>query len=88
MIDIKLSELLLKYRADRPDEWTMDDFVRSAEKQEKRIKELESEFMQLFAKARDVADLFNDYEAYSEKADEALEELQVEIGGHEDKPYY
>tara|TARA_R110000851_G_scaffold115283_2_gene241098 strand:- start:49 stop:348 length:300 start_codon:yes stop_codon:yes gene_type:complete len=37
----KLGIQLQNYRADRPDEWTMDEFTRSAEATALRIKELE-----------------------------------------------
>ena len=37
-----LSEDLKYWRAERPDEWTMDDFIRKAEALEKQLKEKES----------------------------------------------
>lgn len=37
----KLGISLQMYRADRPDEWAMDDFTRLAEKMQARIVELE-----------------------------------------------
>ena len=37
----KLGISLQMYRADRPDEWAMDDFTRLAEKMQSRIVELE-----------------------------------------------
>ena len=50
MIDYKLSEVITSYRTDRPDEWSMDIFIRGAEKLEAerdalqaRIKQLEAE---------------------------------------------
>ena len=32
-----LSELLKLWRAERPDEWTMDEFIREAERMEKQL---------------------------------------------------
>lgn len=40
---IKLSERIRLSRADRPDEWSMDDYSREAKKLEDRIAELEEE---------------------------------------------
>jgi hypothetical protein len=37
-----LTEQLKYWRAERPDEWIMDDFIRKAEKLTKRVNELES----------------------------------------------
>jgi len=34
---MKLSEQLRAFRADRPDEWTMDNFIRCAENLENRL---------------------------------------------------
>jgi len=41
MSELKLSEKLQRYRTDRPDEWTMDEFTRDALKLEAKIAELE-----------------------------------------------
>ena len=35
MAELKLSEDMMKWRAERPDEWTMDRFIRAAEKLER-----------------------------------------------------
>ena len=37
-----LSELLKLWRAEKPDEWTMDEFIREAEKMEKQIQNTSS----------------------------------------------
>lgn len=37
-----LSELLKLWRAERPDEWTMDEFIREAEKMEKQLQNTSS----------------------------------------------
>ena len=37
-----LSELLKFWRAERPDEWTMDEFIREAERMEKKIQNTSS----------------------------------------------
>ena len=34
---MKLSERMREFRSDRPDEWTMDDFIREAEKLESAL---------------------------------------------------
>lgn len=34
---MKLSEKLQNYRSDRPDEWTMDEFIRDAKELEKQV---------------------------------------------------
>jgi hypothetical protein len=39
----ELSESLRYWRADRPDEWTMDEFIRAAEKLERENIELKKE---------------------------------------------
>jgi len=39
---MKLSEQLKRGRIDRPDEWTMDRYIRKAEEAEKAIRELVS----------------------------------------------
>jgi hypothetical protein len=41
----KLGIQLQNYRADRPDEWNMDEFTRSAEAMALRIKELEADLV-------------------------------------------
>jgi hypothetical protein len=38
---LKLSEDLKKWRAERPDEWTMDRFIEKAEELEKSLKAIE-----------------------------------------------
>jgi len=38
---MKLSEELEKWRADRPDEWKMDEFIRNADALEKQLAELQ-----------------------------------------------
>ena len=43
----KLSEILFLSRTNRPDEWSMDDYTRQAEKLEGRIKELDEELTDL-----------------------------------------
>ena len=35
--DIPLSEDLRYWRAERPDEWTMDEFIRKAEELERKV---------------------------------------------------
>ena len=40
---MKLSEIIHAYRAGRPDEWTLDEWVKKATVLEKRIAELEKE---------------------------------------------
>ena len=40
---MNLSEIIHAYRADRPDEWTLDEWVKKATVLEKRIAELEKE---------------------------------------------
>jgi len=40
MKKIKLSEDIKYWRAERPDEWTMDEFVRAAQKLERELSEL------------------------------------------------
>ena len=37
-----LSELLKLWRAERPDEWTMDEFIREAERMEKKLQNTSS----------------------------------------------
>jgi len=51
---IKLSETLQKYRADRPDEWTMDEFIRSA-------KTLEANENQVSISDEEISDKIEDY---------------------------
>ena len=41
-IKSELGKQLQNYRTDRPDEWTMDEFTREAEKMQARIVELEA----------------------------------------------
>ena len=43
MKKIKLSEDIKYWRAERPDEWTMDEFVRAAQKLERELAELATE---------------------------------------------
>ena len=52
MEEIKLSDDLKKWRAERPDEWTMDRFIRAAEKLE-RATIHNSEYMQCKHKSCD-----------------------------------
>lgn len=40
MCESKLGKLMQAFRADRPDEWTMDDFIRMAEEMHKTNREL------------------------------------------------
>ncbi len=40
MKKIKLSEDIKYWRAERPDEWTMDEFIRAAQKLERELSEL------------------------------------------------
>lgn len=42
-VEGKLANSLQYWRAERPDEWTMDDFIRDAQKLHKKIVELEDE---------------------------------------------
>lgn len=39
MCESKLGKLMQAFRADRPDEWTMDDFIRMAEEMHKTNRE-------------------------------------------------
>jgi hypothetical protein len=39
MSEITLSGYIKTWRADRPDEWTMDEFIRKAEKLERELQE-------------------------------------------------
>ena len=43
MKKIKLSEDIKYWRAERPDEWTMDEFVRAAQKLERELVELKAQ---------------------------------------------
>lgn len=46
----KLGKQIQRYRADRPDEWTMDEFIRGAEEQAVTILARDAEIEELKAK--------------------------------------
>ena len=56
MSDEKLSEVIAKYRTDRPDEWSMDIFIRGAEKLEAEYHALSYQLFLLY-QSLDVRDI-------------------------------
>ncbi len=69
MSDKKLSEVIESYRTDRPDEWSMDIFIRGAEKLEAERDALKKTISQVQeVKAR----LYTDSEYYANDAYIAL----------------
>ena len=54
MNDYKLSEVIAIYRTDRPDEWSMNIFIRGAEKLEAERDDLQAK---LIATAQELAEL-------------------------------
>jgi hypothetical protein len=42
-VESKLAKLIQSFRCDRPDEWTMDDFIRMAEEMHQEIEMLKTE---------------------------------------------
>jgi hypothetical protein len=66
----KLSEVIASYRTDRPDEWSMDIFIRGAEK-------LEAERDALQAKL----DRISEIHANNESQDQVISEIEEIIEG-------
>jgi len=55
MCKSKLGKLMCAFRADRPSEWQMDEFIQSAEEMAERISELERQRDELLAALHDAA---------------------------------
>lgn len=73
----KLGIKLQNYRADRPDEWTMDEFTREAEVMALRIKELEAALEVLLNAAIDYVNYKHDGDPYEEDA-RAMNEMELD----------
>ena len=80
----ELLEQLKYWRAERPDEWKMDEFLRLAEEQNKRIVELESHNLGLtktlveIEKDREIRDLEQQAKGLENYANEELSGLAAD----------